>query len=334
VIERIDIYQQVEGLEFLQQLEAKKLFAAAAPSSEPEAEPESPAARRARVESMNPVQQQELRHRQERFAELQPAQRDELRRLHAELTRTENRRLAEVAGAYAEWFESLSPDLQTDLLDKQLADRVSAIQRFRPPLERQDYARIARWMQDLAWEQRESLRPHYPRGYEELEKKAGVPARRFVLAMVLLGRWHAAGSDGAGSQLQAAVEQFFQLQGELSERARLEMEESRQRGEQRQLVFHWVPSALFKSLDTEPAEVRRDVERALRIGPRWSEGPPDGKRMRPPNWRWWMQDGAGGPPPGRGEGLRGPRGGERREGPSDPPPAAEAPPQPPAAAAG
>jgi hypothetical protein len=246
VIERLDQYQLTPSLEFLRKLSEKPLFApGAAPTA---AAGDTLADRRARVAALSAVDKQRLRGSQERFAELPAARQEQLRDLDRQLALPENRHLADVLARYHEWFERLPLDARDELRSRSLDDRLAEIdrlQRDRPPLERDDFKKIATWFDEYVLARRDEVIAsieEFDPNHADWLRGAAVPQQRLALPFAY-GFWLAGrGAEGPPAELLAAFRQFVPQLSPIAQR----MFSQADLAEQRQLVFRWLAFAGMK----------------------------------------------------------------------------------------
>ena len=126
---------------------------------------------RQKLQSMPPAQKDELRSKQDFFAQLTPAERDRLRRLHEQLSAAgDGEQLTQLMLRYSEWLKSLPLERRAELADLPPDQRIPAIKKLLEQQERQrfqdlvaktlpkeDYDAILDWFSAVLQRNAESL---------------------------------------------------------------------------------------------------------------------------------------------------------------------------------
>ena len=268
VLENLDLYYQVDDVEFLRLLDREHVFedSEGEPSSSadtaPKPAPESaagdlasgdPAARRARVEGLDAGKQQDLLRKFERFEALSPAEQQRLRELQAQITADPNsQKLLLVLERYHEWLKTITTPQRAKLAElpaKQRVDQIEAIQRERrdaqrlEPLNRQDMREIARWIDALVERHRKELVAGIPQRYREwYDRQTDADAKRMALVFRLFGRSREEEQDS-----KVTEEDIEKLSKKLSDSARAELAKADSLDAQRRVVRGWVFASLRRS---------------------------------------------------------------------------------------
>jgi hypothetical protein len=273
VLENLDLYYQVDDIEFLRLLDREHVFeesegdssspAEAAPK--PAAEPASgnvpsgdlagsdSASRRARIEGLDAGKQQDLLRKFERFEALSPAEQQRLRDLQAQITADPNsQKLLLVLERYHEWLKTITTPQRAKLAElpaKQRVDQIEAIQRERRDaqrlelLNRQDMREIARWMDELVERHRKELVAGIPQRYREwYDRQTDADAKRMALVFRLFGRSREEEQDS-----KVTEEDIKKLSKKLSDSARAELAKADSLEAQRRVVRGWVFASLRRS---------------------------------------------------------------------------------------
>lgn len=182
LLENLDQYRRIDSVEFLRMLRREKLFL----------EDES--------EATYPVQQEQLRRRQEQFASLAAPDQQHLRHLQQQLDGDpEATQLHLIVQRYCDWLKTLPLYRRAEVLESEPGERIKRIKKLlaeqaRPAkgLNEPDAAALLRWMDQYvaANESRLLQTLSKPRRQQLLEMS---PAKRLrVVAWLLEQQWQAA----------------------------------------------------------------------------------------------------------------------------------------------
>ncbi len=208
VLERLDQYRHVEGIEFLRLLKREGLFSDSAgepPETVPTEADEPLATRRERVAAMSPEGKEELRLALKRFEQLPADRRESLRRLHEQLAASPDAvPLAAIMDRYYAWLKTLPPYSRSGLAEMPAEKRVEWIkkrlqhQRLRSAgrLGRKDYAALWKWMQELLEQRRPRILDTLSEPQRKRLAELSPPMRRRLLIGHMLHRWGESGSAG------------------------------------------------------------------------------------------------------------------------------------------
>lgn len=159
LLERFDQYNKLldvhdvdvaGSVQFLRDLAARKLFAAAPPgASDGPPAGDSPQARQARLAALPAAEREKIRRAQTSFQELPPTQRQMVRDLHAELSRPDNRELSVQLAHYDAWYQSLQFFEQERINAKrkwtERLEEIVRIDKDRWPLALEDMLKVREW---------------------------------------------------------------------------------------------------------------------------------------------------------------------------------------------
>ncbi len=217
-------------------------------------------ARRQRIASMSPVEQQELLDKYQRFSALPPDEQERLRELQAAIDADPKaERLREVLAAYHEWLKTLSPGERAELLEMSPTERVEQIaqrtrkQAFRRRLEesaemltRRDMNIIVHWIERILWQQRDTLVSQMsPRHRERFNREDEQSQRRHLVYFAI----ERARSSRGKTRVDIRDEDIGYLSDRLSPQAREELGKRTDFEDRRNLIGRWVLSAMFERSD-------------------------------------------------------------------------------------
>jgi len=234
VLENLDEYRQIEGMEFLHLLHTSGLFSAEnadRPDGDASGSEGSISRRRQYVESLGPSAKARLLRRQERFAGLPLDQQQRLRQLHEQLQRDpEADALRTVISRYGEWLEGLSSSGRAELADLQPADRVQWVkkrlqaERMREGGRRpggKDMKAIMKWANKYATRHEASFLATLP---EKQRKRLAEMSPSMRHRMVFGQMWQRWRSAGFTKPPLATDEDLLQLRATLSPSLRKRLE--------------------------------------------------------------------------------------------------------------
>ena len=280
VIENLDVYRQVETIDYLRALsrQVTHLELAIAPSPAEEESPgspssgtsavkaaanaaspapqnESPEARRARVEEMSSDEKTRLAAARDRFQALSKDQKQRLRTLHETIERDpQAAELRATLVVYQKWLKLLSPGQQSDLLALAAEPRLEEVKRIAEQqrerrareLSPADRKAVMSWLETRLHDDRERMMAEIPesrrRELTERLKPLDESQRRYALMMYF---WQRSRYGKNVPKLPTVSEQDLeQLAGRLSPSARQQLERAGSLDERRRLVFGWIHSTM------------------------------------------------------------------------------------------
>lgn len=205
-------------------------------------------ARRGWIEKMSPEEKEQLRRRQQRFAELDPAEQERLRRLHQQLQRDPNAtQLRRVMQGYCRWFSALPPYRQAELLELEPAERVKRIKQLRAEeaqregsrLPRKDMEGLFRWMEQYVAKHEDDILKSLPEPVRKGMANLDSGRRRRWLGGIM---WQRGQSGPPGKPPLMGDDDLKDLKSNLSDDARKRLDaESPEK--QWQIIAGWVRSA-------------------------------------------------------------------------------------------
>jgi hypothetical protein len=254
VLENLDQYRQIDGVEFLRMLSREKL-----PAEEADESPRDRAAlgsQPATIDEMTAAQKEELRRRREQFAALSPAQQQRLRQLDAELRRDpDGPLLRETLNRYCQWLSAQPAYRGMQLLELDPAARIKQIRQeqsrgFGKRLETKDLEAIARWIDQYATEHEARLLEGLPASHRAALAGLAPAARHRIVLETVCQHWQSGSraAQGAISDAEAA-----ELRARLSPEARARLA-SRPAAEQSRLLAVWIRQAARQQLGTRRGE--------------------------------------------------------------------------------
>ncbi len=311
------------------------------------------AARRARIASLSPGEQQELLRKQERFNALPPEEQERLRRFQATLDAEEHPdRLQRTLERYHEWLKTLTPSQRAQLSELEPKQRVEEIKRIQKRqreaqersqrfevLTRQDMREILDWTEQFVWERKKKLVADLPKDLRQRYDKMDQQRQRRLL---LLRAYERSRHEG-GALESIEQEDIDRLRKKLSEPAQKTLAEANGLPSERRLVGAWIGISMHR-LDPWSTPRRQSslvVEDLLQYLQN-EVPPPERQRLLKMPREQMLEElramyfergrGEGGPgrlwfdgkpPADRGKGHRGPR--PALPGEAAPPPASETP---------
>jgi hypothetical protein len=263
VLENLDLYYQVDDVEFLRLLDREHVFEDSdsdsptpvdiAPQQAAGSQSEELAARQTRIAGLDAGKQQDLLRKFERFEALSAAEQQRLRDLQAQITADpHSQQLLLVLERYHEWLKTITTPQRAKLAElpaKERVDQIEAIQRERrdaqrlEPLNRQDMREIGRWIDELVERHRKELVAGIPQRYREwYNRQTDADAKRMALVFRLFGR-----SRGDEQDSKVTEQDVQRLTEKLSDSARAELAKADSPEAQRSVVRGWVFASLRRS---------------------------------------------------------------------------------------
>jgi hypothetical protein len=264
VLENLDLYYQADEIEFLRLLGEKGSFNDAdaddtgddtlalpsAVAAGPATTAEELAARRERIDRMEPSQQQDLLRRYERFQAMPAEEQQRLRKLQAEISDDPlAERLHQVLERYHEWLKTITPSQRATLTELPADERVKEIERMQrrqedaqrlEPLSRQDMREIRLWIDQLVEKHRKELVAGIPERFRKWFDQEKDPQRK---QMALVYRMFGRSRDGA-RESHVTQDDIDRLADKLSESARAEIEKADSLEDQGKVVRGWIFASL------------------------------------------------------------------------------------------
>jgi hypothetical protein len=214
-------------------------------------------ARRLEIARLQPAEQQELLHRQERFAALPPEEQERLRSLQSALDSDPHaERLHQVLVRYHEWLKTLTPSQRAKLAELSPPERVAEIKRIQRQqnavrermrraelLSPHDMREVLRWTEDFVWSRREGLVSEMSsdqrRRFDTWDKQR----QKHALLMRAFDRARRQGGGGLAALEQSDVDR---LAAELSQPARDALTEAGALPAQRRIVGSWIGTSMHR----------------------------------------------------------------------------------------
>ncbi len=249
ILENLERYRAVDGIDFLTALHRAGLFQEELPAvEEPPGEwvpVASPDAARERIAAMDRAKKEQLRRWREQFAALDADEQARLRRLYHDLAAArEPETLHAVALRYYEWLKALPPIARAELVELSPAERVERIENL---LARQSRDRIRRlgaeeaqvlgaWLSEVTDQMIEAL-PESAQA--RIRQEADSQRRRGALLMFLQS---SRSSDGVRRSIDQVLGEgdLAELRARLPESTRLDLERHAI-PEQWRIVKGWIP---------------------------------------------------------------------------------------------
>ena len=266
VLENLDLYYQVDEIEFLRLLgERGSLNEAdsddarddspAVPSAlaaGPATTAEELAARRERIDRLEPSQQQELLRKYQRFQAMPAQEQQRLRELQAEISADpDSERLHQVLERYHEWLKTITPSQRATLAElppRQRVKQLEHIQRGQRAdeqlelLSRHDRRNIMGWISALVKEHRQdvlaSMSQEDRRRFNERDAST---QHRWLIYRTFRG------SRNSEHDSRVTQQDIDRLAERLSDEARAELAKATTLEAQRRVVGMWVYATLRRS---------------------------------------------------------------------------------------
>ena len=262
VLENFELYYQADDIDFLRRLDAKNLYAASDAdrgADETQAvatDDDDPAAQRRQIAALPPADRQELLRQQERFLALPTDEQERLRALQGAVDADPNAaHLRQTLVGYHEMLKTLSASERAKLAESPPAERVEAIesivrrqQREREHRQRvelltsRDMRNVVRWIEDLAWRERQRLIAEMSPGMRGWFDKQNEDRQRMALVHMALDR----ARRGGQNRLDIRDQDLDRLATKLSERAQAEMAKQPDLQARRRLAGGWVFSSMVE----------------------------------------------------------------------------------------
>ena len=197
VLENLDEYRQIQDIKFLHMLQKNEnLF----PKVEETASSPPTALHTGKdlvqyIKALNPSQKEDLRNKQERFANLDRTEQNRLRHLHEQIQEDKNPdELRDVMNRYYEWYKSLPPYNRPELASLPAEERIQLIKLYkqeeqtkitnRPPAG-EDSKALWSWMGDIAAKREKTFSASLPpRLQKNLTDMSPAARRQFVMWMM------------------------------------------------------------------------------------------------------------------------------------------------------
>ena len=192
VIEYLEHYRLVDGVEILRLLSKEDLFDGSEAAIVAE---ESPAQRRRRLEEMSPAQQADLRHLVEHFEFLKPEERQQVQRLHDQIaSHAQAAQLRRTMVRYTEWLKSLPPYRRDEVQELPPSERVERIreligQETLEGLARHDVEALIHWTKNYVESHEEAILPTLPEPLRERMADLTASQRQVWLTWLMWQRW-------------------------------------------------------------------------------------------------------------------------------------------------
>ena len=259
VIEKADLYRQINNFEFLQQIYEAGLFAvevepiqASVTASKTRQQSESLAQRRSRINQLLPSGKNEIKTKAVRFNELASEEQKRLRNFHRLISQhPRSVELTAVMQGYVNWLQTLSVTERADLLALSLSDRVQHIRLIQKSqrenrfhlkgLELSDREKLLNWLDDYLLKHESTLIALLPpRIQQTLHEIEEIHRRRPFLMMGLRRAKEL-------KQIPELTEQdIHRLQEFLSDDARVHLDNLQSDEERKKLIVRWIKGELTK----------------------------------------------------------------------------------------
>lgn len=210
------------------------------------------AARRAKIDAMDPATRQELLRRYERFSQLSAEEQQRLRDLQAEISADPNsERLHRILERYHEWLKTITPSQRAELAELPYDKRVERIERIQrhqkigqrlESLAPQDTPAIMRWIYDLAKKYGDDVVADMDERDRDRFARLDRSAQQRWLVFRIFG-----GRRGSQRQSRVTPDDIERLAVRLSDGARAELAADGSPEAQRRLVGAWVYGTLYRS---------------------------------------------------------------------------------------
>ena len=215
-----------------------------------------------KLQAMPPARKDELRSKQEFFAQLTPAERDRLRRLHEQLSSAgDGEQLTQLMLRYSEWLKSLSLELRAELADLPPDQRIPAIkkileqqerQRFQDlvikPLPKEDYDAILDWFNALLQRNTDSLLAKLEPEERTRLQQISDPRWRWLEAVRLQRPQSGGDNRKPGELVPLSADDIQQLSSRLSGETRKTLDEAPDEDAKRFTVWNWVHAATMSKM--------------------------------------------------------------------------------------
>ncbi len=244
LLEDLDQYRQVDGIEFLRSLENEKLFTVEGDAGAAEGA-ESLAERRERIKNMSPAQKDQLLSRQRQFQKLDPAERQRVRALHDQLDRDpDGERLRNVLAHYCQWFAGLPTFRQAELRDAPPAERIKTVRKIQAAeaarqLGAEDRQALLQWIDRYVRQHEARLVDMLPPLWRQQFSGLSPEVRHTRVLASVYRRWKTA---NAASLAMLGAGELAELRQGLSPQVRARLA-AKPPAEQWQIVAEWIRQA-------------------------------------------------------------------------------------------
>jgi hypothetical protein len=210
ILENLEPYRQVDGIEFLRMLHRDRLFV-----EQPDAGSDAgvfaapgffsndPDQRRAQLDQLPAEDRSQLRRRWKQFQSLSDGERARLRKLHADIQRApDGESLLQTVHRYYQWLTVLPSYVRAELRELKPKPRVARIRQMlgeqrraaAKRLSADDTRGLVQWMEHLAEQRGEALLRHLPEPLQRRLASADEQKRRRATAWLIFMRWQVPGS--------------------------------------------------------------------------------------------------------------------------------------------
>ena len=248
ILENLDQYRQVDGVDFLELVLREKLFAEDAEEAPP-AWPDD-------IDAMTAAQKEELSRRQREFAALSPVRQQRLRQLDEQLRRDpDGEKLREAMNRYCQWLSTQPAYRGAQLLELDPAGRIKEIRQepgrgFGKRLDAKDLEAIGRWIDQYATEHEARLLEGLPKLHHAGLAGLAPAARHRIVVATVCQHWQS-GSRAAQPPISDA--EAAELRARMGPEARARLE-SRPAAEQPRLLAGWIRQAARQQLGSRRGE--------------------------------------------------------------------------------
>ncbi len=209
---------------------------------------------------MTPDEQQELLHKQERFAALPPTEQDRLRELEATVDKEPDaRQLHEILIRYHEWLKTLTPNQRADLADLPPEERVRKVKQLKHTQEtmRQqalraelltsdDLREILDWTKQILWAHRDELLRDMPDTVRKKMANVDEQKQRQMLLYNNLSRARSRTGPRGGLTAMIKPKDVNSLAAKLSPDAKQELTQASTLALQREIIRGWTWQAFHR----------------------------------------------------------------------------------------
>ena len=289
VVANLDLYQQVDNVDFLRRLTGEVTWNEDPPIDMPafyfetSAGADRAAAGRQWIEVLADDAKAALRNQRDRFAKLPEDEQRQLRDLHANIMREPNaEQLLATLGLYQDWLQELSPGQRDDLRNLSPDERLARIQislrgdrrrdRWREGIRAQlqeiddeismhDQRTIVKWTRDYLRKHRHEIMRDLPddrrrQMHRQMETRGGGGRDRDF------GMWRLMfGPHRTDDQSLLQAKQLRQLASRLSVGAQQRLGEATSPGERERTMRHWVQQSMRAAMMRRQLDPRRNAVR-------------------------------------------------------------------------
>jgi hypothetical protein len=214
-------------------------------------------ARRLEIARLQPAEQQELLHRQERFAALPPEEQERLRSLQSALDSDPHaERLQQVLVRYHEWLKTLTPSQRAKLAELSPQERVTEIRHIQRQqnavrermrraelLTPHDMREVLLWTEDFVWSRREGLLSEMSNDQRRKFDTWDTQRQKHALLLRAFDRARRQGGGGLAALEQSNVDRLAE---KLSQPARNALTEAGALPAQRRIVGSWIGTSMHR----------------------------------------------------------------------------------------